>query len=93
MERGGWKHSDETRARISATMQSRRLEISQNTKLRMADPAVRQRIREGMRAASGEAIEVQTLRAAWLAARPAARKRFLVELTGADKEAPAAVTT
>jgi hypothetical protein len=74
-------------------MQSRRLEISQNTKLRMADPAVRQRIREGMRAASGEAIEVQTLRAAWLAARPAARKRFLVELTGADKEAPAAVTT
>jgi hypothetical protein len=74
-------------------MQSRRLEISQNTKLRMADPAVRQRIREGMRAASGEAIEVQTLRAAWLAARPAARKRFLVELIGADKEAPAAVTT
>ena len=74
-------------------MQSRRLEISQNTKLRMADPAVRQRIREGMRAASGEAVEVQTLRAAWLAARPAARKRFLVELTGADKEAPAAVTT
>lgn len=74
-------------------MQSPRLEISQNTKLRMADPAVRQRIREGMRAASGEANEVQTLRAAWLAARPAARKRFLVELTGADKEAPAAVTT
>jgi hypothetical protein len=74
-------------------MQSRRLEISQNTKLRMADPAVRQRIREGMQAASGEAIEVQTLRAAWLAARPAARKRFLVELTGADKEVPAAVTT
>ena len=74
-------------------MQSRRLEISQNTKLRMANPAVRQRIREGMRAASGEAVEVQTLRAAWLAARPAARKRFLVELTGADKEAPAAVTT
>ena len=74
-------------------MQSRRLEISQNTKLRMADPAVRPRIRERMRAASGEAVEVQTLRAAWLAARPAARKRFLVELTGADKEAPAAVTT
>ena len=60
MERGGWKHSDETRARISATMQSRRLETSQNTKLRMANPAVRQRIREGMRAASGEAVEVQS---------------------------------
>jgi hypothetical protein len=71
---------------MAETMQSRSLEISKLTKLRMADPAVRQRIRDGMRAASGEAIEVQTLRAAWMTARPAARRRFLIELTRADTE-------
>jgi hypothetical protein len=88
VKRGGWKHSSETRARIAETMRSRSLEISQLTKLRMADPEVRQRIRNGMQAASGEAAELQTLRAAWLAARPAARKRFLIELTRADSELP-----
>ena len=67
-------------------MRSRSLEISQLTKLRMADPEVRQRIRDGMRAASGEAAEVLTLREAWLDARPAARTRFLTELTRADRE-------
>jgi hypothetical protein len=78
------KHSSETKERMRDLMRSRSAEISQLTKLRMADPDVRQRIRDGMRAASGEAVEVQTLRAAWLAARPAARKAFLTELTRAE---------
>lgn len=39
-----------------------------------------------MQAASGEAAEVQMLRLAWAAARPAARTRFLVELTRTDSE-------
>jgi hypothetical protein len=61
-----------------------RAKISQDTKTRMADPAVRQRIQDGMRAASGEAVELQTLMAAWRAARPNSRKRFLAELTNAN---------
>jgi hypothetical protein len=84
MKKGGWKHSDETRAKIFHHQQSRRTQISEATKLRMADPAVRQRIQDGMRAASVEAVELQTLRAAWGAARPGARKRFLAELTRAE---------
>lgn len=85
MKKGGWKHSDETKAKIKSHMtDERRAEISQATKVRMADPAVRRRIQDGMKSASGEAIELQTLRGAWLAARPAARKLFLAELTGAD---------
>jgi len=50
----------------------------------MADPEVRQRIRDGMRAASGETAELHLLRTAWFAARPTARKRFLIELTRAE---------
>lgn len=84
MKKAGWKHSDETRAKLSATQQARRAEISAATKLRMADPAVRQKIKDGMRAASGEIAELHTLRTAWLAARPASRTRFLIELTNAD---------
>jgi hypothetical protein len=86
-KRGGWNHSLETRKRIAEVMRSRSAEISQRTKLRMADPAVRQRIRDGMRAASGEAVEVKMLRAAWLAARPAARMKFLVQPTRAEGDA------
>jgi hypothetical protein len=71
---------------MAEKMRSRRDEISRLTKLRMADPEVRQRIRDGMYAASGEAVEVQVLRAAWLAARPAARKKFLMQLTQADRD-------
>jgi len=78
------KHSPESKARIAETLRARSVEIS--GKLRMADPEVRQRIRDGMQAASAEAAEVQMLRLAWLAARPAARARFLVELTQADSE-------
>jgi hypothetical protein len=89
MKKGGWKHSDETRAKIAAKQRSwmtdaERAKISQETKARMADPAVRRRIQDGMRAASGEAIELQTMLAAWRAARPAARKRFMAEVTNAD---------
>jgi hypothetical protein len=86
MKRGGWKHSPETKARIAEKLRSRSAEISQLTKLRMANPEVRQRIRDGMQAASGEAAEVQMLRLAWLAARPTARAKFLLELTRADIE-------
>lgn len=84
VKRGGWKHSPETKARMAEMMRSRSAEISQRTKARMADPAVRQRIRDGMKAASGEAAELQMLRVAWLAARPAARAQFLLELTRVD---------
>jgi hypothetical protein len=86
VKRGGWKHSPETKARIAEKLRSRSVEISQLTKLRMANPEVRQRIRDGMLAASGEAAEVQMLRLAWLAARPTARAKFLLELTRADTE-------
>jgi hypothetical protein len=85
------RHSLETKAQIAETMRSRRHEISQLTKWRMADPDVRQRIRDGMRAASREAAEVQAIRAAWLAARPAARKKVLVELSRTDSELADAV--
>jgi hypothetical protein len=88
VKRGGWKHSPETKARIAETMRSRSAEISQRTKARMADPEVRQRIRDGMQAASGEGLEVQMLRLAWIAARPSARTKFLVELTRADANQP-----
>jgi hypothetical protein len=86
--KNGEKHSDEARAKIAEKNQARmtaeeRAKISRDTKLRMADPSVRQRIKDGMREATGEAVELQTLRAAWLAARPAARQRFLAELTNA----------
>src|SRR6266446_3509217 len=86
MVKRGSKHSPESKARIAQTLRARSVEISEQTKLRMADPEVRQRIRDGMQAASAEAAEVQMLRLAWLAARPAARARFLVELTRADSE-------
>jgi len=82
---GGWKHSDATRSRMAARMTAaERARISEQTKARMADPAVRQRIQAGMRAASGEAVELRMLKAAWSSGRPAARKRFLTDLTGAD---------
>lgn len=86
VKQGGWTHSSETKARMAALMRSRSAEISEQTKQRMADPAVRQRIRDGMRAASGETDEVKMLRLAWRAARPAARAKFLVELTRADAD-------
>ena len=87
---GGWHHSPETRAKIRATMSdpARRAEISEATKIRMADPAVRQRIKDGMAEASGEAAEIHLMRAAWKAARPAVRARFIAELFAPACEAP-----
>lgn len=80
--KAGQGHTPETIARIRATMSdpAKRAQISRDTKARMADPAVRQRIRDGMEAASGAAVEFQVLRAAWLGARPKVRRRFLDEL-------------
>ncbi|WP_245453016.1 hypothetical protein [Bradyrhizobium sp. C9] len=71
---------------MAEVMRLRSAEISKRTKERMADPEVRQRIREGMQAASDEAAEVKMLRAAWLAASPAARTKFLIELTRAGTD-------
>jgi hypothetical protein len=71
-------------------MRSRTVAISR-TKERMVDPEVRQRIMDGMQAASGEAADIQMLHIAWLAAPPATRARFLVELTRADSH-PAEAT-
>jgi hypothetical protein len=58
-KRGGWKHLSETLARIAEPMRSRSAEISQRTIVGMADPEVRQRIKDGVKAASGEAAELQ----------------------------------
>lgn len=79
---GGWKHLPETRAKIAQTQRARwdetaRAATSEVTKARMADPAVRQRIRDGMRRASGEADELRAIEAAWRSARPAVRPRFI----------------
>lgn len=82
MKTGGWHHTPEARAKIRATMSdpAKRAEISKATKARMADPAVRQRIKDGMREASGQMDELRMLRVAWRAACPAVRVRFLTEL-------------
>lgn len=57
-----------------------RAKISEDTKTRMADPAVRQRIKDGMQKASGHVDELRVLRAVWAAARPAVRAQFILEL-------------
>jgi hypothetical protein len=58
-----------------------RARISATTKAAMANSAVRAKIRAGMVAATaGENIELAALQVAWRAARPFARKRFLVQL-------------
>ena len=82
MKSGGWKHSEETRAKIRATMSdpAMRAVISAATKAGMADPAVRRRIKEGMKRAADERDEIKLLRVAWRASSPDARRRFLAEL-------------
>lgn len=86
MKPGGWKHNQETNAKIAATRRAQlsdpaeRAKISEATKARMADPAVRQRIRDGMLKASGAVDELRTLRAVWRATRSTVRARFLAEL-------------
>ena len=83
---GGWKHSPEVRAQISAKRSAAvsdpavRAKISEDTKARMTDPAVRQRIKDGMRKASGHVDELRVLRAIWAATRPAVRAQFIFEL-------------
>jgi hypothetical protein len=51
--------------------------ISAATRLRMADPRVREKIRAGMMNAAGVRAEAAHLRAAWAAARPTVRRDFL----------------
>lgn len=85
MKPGGWKHNQETKAKIAATRRAlsdpaERAKINEATKARMADPAVWQRIREGMLKASASAAELRTLRAVWRATPPTVRARFLAEL-------------
>jgi hypothetical protein len=85
-QKPGFRHSDDAKARIGASNKAhwsspeKRAETSARTKQLMADPAVRQRIRAGMLRASGQTSEVRLLRAAWRAACPAVRTRFLAEL-------------
>lgn len=67
--------------RRSAWTPERRAAHGAKTKERMADPAVRARIVEGMRT-SDEALlkQIKSLHTAWIDALPAARSRFLREL-------------
>jgi hypothetical protein len=68
-------------ARGSSMTPEQRARISAATKAAMADPAVRQRIHDGMRRASAVSLlELKSLRAAWLSAGASARKRFLDEI-------------
>lgn len=81
----GKTHSAETKARIAETLRSRvsdaaRAKISADTKAAMADPAVRQRIRDGMAAANGSLTSLTVLRAAWRGAPVSVRRRFIEEL-------------
>lgn len=83
--KSGSSHTPETRQRIAAKATARmspeeRQRISAETKARMASPEVRQRIRDGMMAASGEIEELRALRVMWRGCRPAVRQRFLAEL-------------
>jgi hypothetical protein len=50
------------------------------TRERMNDPAVRQRIRDGMQRAAADVPELQALKFAWQHARPCVREQFLFEL-------------
>jgi hypothetical protein len=80
----GYKHRPETRAKIAATLRTpeKRQEQSNLIKAKMADPAVRQRIRDGMRGAATPVGENEALQSAWNAARPAVRRRFLAMVLG-----------
>lgn len=83
---GGWRHSPEVRAKISAKRSAAmsdpaaRARISEDTKARMADPAVRQRIKDGMRRAASQVDELRVLRAVWATAQPSVRAQFILEL-------------
>lgn len=80
----GYKHRPETRAKIAATLRTpeKRQEQSNLVKAKMADPTVRQRIRDGMRGLATPVGEYEALRTAWNAARPTVRRRFLAMALG-----------
>ena len=65
-----------------------RARVSVATKVRMADPEVRQRIRDGMAKAAAADGDVQpflkAMRAVWALAPLAAQKRFLAEIFAKD---------
>jgi hypothetical protein len=89
----GKTHSAETKARIAGTQRSRmsdakRAKISADTKAAMADPAVRQRIRDGMAAANGSLTSLTVLRAAWRGAPVSVRRRFIEELLAPVLDSP-----
>lgn len=92
---GGWKHSPETRAKITATNIARwndpakRASFGEAIKARMADPAIRQRIKDGMRRAAGNGTELDALRAVWAATSPAVRAKFILELVSVSPFGPA----
>ena len=82
----GQKHSPETRAEMRVKMRAkmsdpaRRAATSAATKAAMADPAVRERIKQGMKRAADERDEIRLLRVAWRASSAETRRRFLAEL-------------
>lgn len=85
MSRGGWKHSQDARERIAASNRAnwdadKRAAVSAATKARMADPAVRQRIKDGMQVAAAQVEELRALRALWRATSSPTRVRFITEL-------------
>jgi hypothetical protein len=69
--RPGSRMTPKARARVSAA-----------TRAAMSDPAVRQRIREGMKAAPDAKAEATRLCAAWGAARSSVRRDFLASIIG-----------
>ncbi len=70
--KAGSHHTAKSRAKISAT-----------TKAAMADPNVRQRIKDGMQQAAEERDEdMIRLCDAWQSASPAMRRAFTAEVTG-----------
>jgi hypothetical protein len=73
---------DRARKRGSAQWSDpdKRRQHGELTRVRMNDPAVRQRIKDGMQRAADSAPELQTLRLAWRAARPSVREKFVAEV-------------
>ncbi len=83
--------SEQTRGKLRSVLgdPARRAEISASTKQRMADPAVRERIRDGMRRrADAELAEIEALRTVWIRTRPSVRARFIREVFEAGCATP-----
>src|ERR1700680_2286284 len=86
---GGRKHSDESKAKISETNKlrmtdDRRAKISRDTSCGWPILQCASAARTECERRQVGIFELQTMMAAWKAARPDARKRFLTAVTNAD---------